>query len=558
MKDDIDIRCEERNFIRLPYIEWNEKGKIINISKSLAKKCGYKSERAFLREFKQIKDFLHYPDWKSVTLDLKKNSRIEDFPLCVRGSNRDSNSSLMMLTAELGISDDDNYDAVIKIESGEGDFDKSIIEKSLEGIFVSTPHGKFLRVNPKLVEIYGYDSIEEMEQLNDIALEIYHKPKVRQQLMDRLENGQVIENFQFIGKRKDGRLILVSKNVHPVCKQNRLLFLYGYVKDISESTKDIDSPIPTFKCDFDGHIFHANQALADLLGYYRQEILNINIKALYSKPHERKDWLEQLKKQGKLHNSPRYLKNKNGELIKVFVNVVISTDIIGNPLYIKGWLSNEPGGDVKLSWIESLKKHLSAKEQELALGIIKKMAREKSITDDFPEEEIYQIAHSIQDIIRTNTHFEKEQSSSLLSSLTDKEYSLEEKIELDIWHSLEFFSRRREILQDALKMSQVIILLDTSEEDVFQKIKNKMLLGIDCNGEYLFPAWQFNLKKSDGLVDKLSTILTALEMPDIAKLSWLVSPNKILGGRKPSSILRNGSPEDKKKVAEEAYGVGRC
>ncbi len=564
MKDDLDYdltydlayRCEQENFIRLPYIEWNARGKIVNVSKSLAEKCGFQFETTFLREFKYIDDFLHYPIWKSLEPDLKKVNKIVNFPLFVKSSNL----SLMMLDAELEITNNGNYSAVIKIESR--DLYKSLVEKAIDGIFISTPDGKFLFVNPKLVEIYGYDSAEEMQRIANITSSIYYEPNIRNELIKQLEKGEVIEDFKFIGKRKDNKLILISKDVYPVCRQNKLLFLYGFVKDISNNTKDIESPIPTFKCDINGHMFYANHALAHWLGYSLQEVLNKNIDEFYFKPFERKTWLKELMKKGELHHSPRYLKNKNGELIKVFVDVTLSTDSIGNPLYIKGWLSNEPGGDVKLSWIDDLKKHLSPKEQDIVLGPIKAIAEEKGIFNELPEEEVWQIAQSVKQVIRENTYSQKRQDTSKLGFITQKEYSLEEKIELDVWHSLNFFSRRREMLKDALNISQVAMLLQLSEGEITQKMKDKMLLGIDCNGEYRFPVWQFDLKHPHGIIDKLPDVLKALEMPDISKLSWLVSPNKTLGKTlkecTPYDVLRTGSSKAKQIVLQEASGVGRC
>lgn len=331
---DLKYRCERENFIRPPYIEWDEGGKIVDVSKSLVKKCGFQFEATFLREFKQIEDFIHYPSWKSLKPELKKLGKMVKLPLFVRSFNLFP----MMLEAELGITDNKNYSAVIKIESS--DLYKSIVENAIDGIFISTPDGKFLFVNPKLFKIYGYDSAEEMQKIANITSSIYYNPNIRQELMKQLEKGKVVENFEFIGKRKDHRKILISKDVYPVFWQNKLLFLYGFVKDISQKIKDIENPTPAFKCDIDGHIFYVNQALADWLGYSLQEILDKNIDELYFKPFERKAWLKELIKNGELHHSLRYLKNKNGKLVKVFVNVTLCTDSTGNSLYIEGWLSH--------------------------------------------------------------------------------------------------------------------------------------------------------------------------------------------------------------------------
>ena len=39
---------------------------------------------------------------------------------------------------------------------------RSAIKNAIEGIFQSTPGGRFLSVNPAMARIYGYDTPEEM------------------------------------------------------------------------------------------------------------------------------------------------------------------------------------------------------------------------------------------------------------------------------------------------------------------------------------------------------------------------------------------------------------
>ena len=46
---------------------------------------------------------------------------------------------------------------------------RSIFENAIEGIFQTTPEGRFKSANPALARIYGYDSSEELiRQLSDI------------------------------------------------------------------------------------------------------------------------------------------------------------------------------------------------------------------------------------------------------------------------------------------------------------------------------------------------------------------------------------------------------
>jgi hypothetical protein len=89
--------CEQQKYTRLPCLEWNRQGLISDVSKSLAEKCGFQSEDSFLHEFKNIKEFLRYPDWGFVAEELKKSQKIINFPFFVKSAS----SNLMQLEADL-------------------------------------------------------------------------------------------------------------------------------------------------------------------------------------------------------------------------------------------------------------------------------------------------------------------------------------------------------------------------------------------------------------------------------------------------------------------------
>ena len=61
---------------------------------------------------------------------------------------------------------------------------KSIFDNSAEGLFQSTLDGKFITVNKALVSILGYDSEEDLMQI-DIRKELYKYPQERVKLFKR-------------------------------------------------------------------------------------------------------------------------------------------------------------------------------------------------------------------------------------------------------------------------------------------------------------------------------------------------------------------------------------
>jgi PAS domain S-box-containing protein len=111
----------------------------------------------------------------------------------------------------------------------------SIFDNAVEGIFQSTPEGRFLTANRALAQMYGYQSPEELtEKLTDISTQIYVEPTQRTALLEALKESDIVLNFEMEVLRADGRTIWVRENVRAVRDTaGQLLFLEGTVEDVS-------------------------------------------------------------------------------------------------------------------------------------------------------------------------------------------------------------------------------------------------------------------------------------------------------------------------------------
>ena len=117
---------------------------------------------------------------------------------------------------------------------------RSIFENAVEGIFQSSPEGRYRSVNPALARtIYGYDSPEEMiHTVTDIDKQIFASPEEREAFKRQLEANNRIENFEYRAQRKDGRIIWASTNARCVRNhEGRVLYYEGNVVDITERKK---------------------------------------------------------------------------------------------------------------------------------------------------------------------------------------------------------------------------------------------------------------------------------------------------------------------------------
>jgi len=116
---------------------------------------------------------------------------------------------------------------------------RSIFENAVEGIFQSTPEGRFLSVNMALARMLGYASPDELiEEVTDIKRQLYVNPEQREDLVRLVEQEEMVYDFETQQFRKDGSKIWVSTRARPVRDEHgKLLYLEGTFQDISARKK---------------------------------------------------------------------------------------------------------------------------------------------------------------------------------------------------------------------------------------------------------------------------------------------------------------------------------
>jgi len=113
---------------------------------------------------------------------------------------------------------------------------RSIFENCLEGIFQTTPDGKYLCANPALARIYGYESADDLiAALTDIGTQLYVEPARRTEFIRLVrEEGKVID-FESQVYRRDRGVIWISENARVVRDEvsGEVLYYEGMVQDIT-------------------------------------------------------------------------------------------------------------------------------------------------------------------------------------------------------------------------------------------------------------------------------------------------------------------------------------
>ncbi|MBE9039876.1 EAL domain-containing protein [Oscillatoriales cyanobacterium LEGE 11467] len=112
---------------------------------------------------------------------------------------------------------------------------RQIFENAVEGIFQSSPGGRFLAANPMLARIYGYDSAEELiEAIRDIPGQLYVNPERRREFTQLLCKNDRVWVFEFQVYRQDGSIIWVNENARAIRDaRGRVLRYEGTVEDIT-------------------------------------------------------------------------------------------------------------------------------------------------------------------------------------------------------------------------------------------------------------------------------------------------------------------------------------
>lgn len=111
-----------------------------------------------------------------------------------------------------------------------------LFENSIEGIFQSSPEGRFLSVNPSLCRILGYDSPNELiGAITDSKEQLYVNPEDRDILFPTDPGNDKCLGFEVQIYRKNGQKIWVSMSTRLERDTNgRPVKLEGIVRDITE------------------------------------------------------------------------------------------------------------------------------------------------------------------------------------------------------------------------------------------------------------------------------------------------------------------------------------
>lgn len=148
---------------------------------------------------------------------------------------------------------------------------RTIYENAIEGIFQTSPDGRFLSANPALARVHGYDSPEELiASVTDIATELYADPADRDRMIDHLNRYGYMQNFEARMHGKDGRIHWISMNIRVVRDDNgKVRYYEGTMLDVTER-KTAEAELLESEERYRTAIEHSNDAVAIIQGNRNQ------------------------------------------------------------------------------------------------------------------------------------------------------------------------------------------------------------------------------------------------------------------------------------------------
>jgi PAS domain S-box-containing protein len=223
---------------------------------------------------------------------------------------------------------------------------RELFDNIQEGLFFSTPEGRFVEVNDAMVTMLGYASREELLQV-DIPTEIYFSPDQRLLHGRAMEENGHMRNFEATLRRKNGSPIYVLINAFGMYDNlGRLLQIRGLMLDVT-GVHTYQSELQRER-DFSGKILSNTQSLilvsdtAGLIsyanrrwyeaGFEQRELLGRPVLELAAPGYVRplSDALQAILRGGQVDNLELQLMRGNGLAGQFSVNLSPMRDEQGN------------------------------------------------------------------------------------------------------------------------------------------------------------------------------------------------------------------------------------
>jgi PAS domain S-box-containing protein len=282
---------------------------------------------------------------------------------------------------------------------------RNIFENATEGIFQSTPEGRYISVNPEFARIGGYNSPDEMiDTVTDIQKEMYVHQADRTRLLELINKQDIITNFEAEIRRRDNAIIWISMNVRTIRDEGgKVIFLEGSIVDITERKRIeqalreseeqfrnlFDNAVEgVFQSTPEGRLISVNMAFSRMFGYESPEeaiktVADIGHQ-MYVNPDDRKRAVGIFRETGFIKNFESRMLRKDGSIFWASFNGRLTKTSDGSPC-LEGFIidiTDRKQADEALlatdQQLRAMEEQLRASNQRLEAGM-KRLADAQAI-----------------------------------------------------------------------------------------------------------------------------------------------------------------------------------
>jgi PAS domain S-box-containing protein len=118
---------------------------------------------------------------------------------------------------------------------------RNIFVNAQEGIYQSTPEGRFLLANQSMARMLGYESPQDLiATITDIASQVYADPDERTEFIRMMKKQGFVRNSEVRFRRKDGSIIWVSRTMQMVRDDKGQILYEGIIEDITQRKESVE------------------------------------------------------------------------------------------------------------------------------------------------------------------------------------------------------------------------------------------------------------------------------------------------------------------------------
>jgi PAS domain S-box-containing protein len=288
---------------------------------------------------------------------------------------------------------------------------ESLIKNAPDPVFVSDLEGKILEANDAVSELLGFRRDEVVEQSLSRFISEEETREFTAALREVVEHG-VTRNAVLNPRSASGEMIPTSLNASALRDGDaNVIGAIGVLRDMRELDKARayaeslieNAPDPVFVSDLEGKILQANEAVSELLGFRKDEVVEQSVSRFIS-PEETREFtaaLREVVERGVTRNARLNPRSASGEVIPTTLNASALRDVDGNVIGAIGVLRDMREYELVVRDLEQSKTELQEKIldlekfEEVVVGReLKMIALEKELEDVRRQNEKLQAARA--------------------------------------------------------------------------------------------------------------------------------------------------------------------